>query len=64
MILVDFIYTYFRDWKITSICTCGTKCGYLKLRKNNTFVKIYFNLNGKSQYWCNHCTTVDHVDVC
>jgi len=60
MNMLTFIRTYFNDWSIASISTYGTIHGYLKLRHNETFVKVYFNLNG-SKHWTDYCVTVDHV---
>ena len=60
MNVVDFIQKYFANWRIASVLSCGTMHGYLKLRQNETFIKVYFSLNG-SKHWADYRATVDHV---
>jgi hypothetical protein len=42
----NFISECFHGWSIAGITTCGTDCGYIKLRSGNIFVKVFFQLHG------------------
>ena len=63
MSLINFINTYFRSWGIASMTNCGAKCGYMKLCNKDTFIKVYYNLNGCTD-WTDSKVTVDHVEAC
>lgn len=63
MSLRDFINQYFHSWKIATVSTDGTICGCMKLRSNETYIKIFFNLNG-NKHWTNDGVTVDHIESC
>ena len=57
----DFINECFHGWKITSITTCGTDCGNLKLRSGNTFIRVFFQLH-EDRHWTGNNVTVDHIE--
>lgn len=60
MNLHDFIHTYFSDWNIANVITYGTERGHIKLRYGETFINIFFNLNGETR-WTGSNVTVYSV---
>lgn len=58
-----FIGKYLKDWVLCSELSCGTSHGYLKLRMNETKIKVYFKLNGDS-HWTGDNVRLDHIDAC
>lgn len=58
----DFIRECFHGWSIAGITTCGTDCGNLKLRSGNTFVRVFFQLHGDTN-WTGNNVTVDHIEA-
>ena len=63
MCLLEFIKKYFSKWKIATFMTCGTSHGYIKLHDNETFIKIYFIMNG-AKVWTDHRVTIDRIEGC
>lgn len=62
MNLHKFIIEYFHGWNIAGFTTCGTDCGNIKLHSNDTFIKIFFQLNG-DKHWTGSNVTVDHIEA-
>lgn len=62
MNLHKFINEYFHGWNIAGVTTCGTDCGVIKLRSHETFIKVFFYLNGDT-HWTGVNVTVDHVEA-
>ena len=60
---LTFIHKYFPGWSVASVSTYGTIHGVMKLRRDETFIKIRFSLNG-SKHWTDSCVTVNYVDTC
>ena len=60
MNLRNFINTCFSDWNIANVVTCGTERGYLKLRYGETFINVFFHLNGDT-HWTGSNVTVYSV---
>lgn len=58
-----FIGTYLKDWILCSELSCGTSHGYLKLRMNETKIKVYFKLNGDS-HWSGNNVRLDRIEAC
>ena len=63
MNLQRFINEYFHGWTIAEVTTCGTDCGVLKLRRHETFIKVFFHLNGEL-HWTGAMVKLDHVEAC
>ena len=63
MNLREFINQYFHGWRISAVSLNGTICGYMKLRSNETHIKVFFNLNG-NKHWTSDGVTVDHIESC
>lgn len=62
MSLRSVMHTYFRNWDIGSITTCGTSHGKMIIHSNETSLAIFFNLNGKT-HWAYEEVTVDHIEA-
>lgn len=58
-----FIGIYLKDWVLCSEQSCGTSHGYLKLRMNETKIKVYFKLNGDS-HWSGDNVRLDRIEAC
>lgn len=58
----DFIKECFHGWSVAGITTCGTDYGNLKLRSGNTFVRVFFQLHGDTN-WTGNNVTVDHIEA-
>ena len=58
----NFIGECFHGWSIAGITICGTDCGNIKLRSGNTFVKVFFQLNGDT-FWMGDNVTIDHIEA-
>lgn len=63
MSLHEFVRTYFFQWRIAQVITCGTDCGHIVLRDNETLIKIFFTLNGDIN-WTGKNVTIDHIEGC
>lgn len=61
MSLNKIILEWFHGWSIASVTTCGTDCGSIKLRSGETFIRIFFRLNGDT-HWTGRNVTVDHIE--
>ena len=56
-----FINSYFQEWKVAGVVSCGTSHGYLKLRSGEVFIKVHFQLNG-DKHWTGSNARADRVE--
>lgn len=62
MIFRDFIRQCLHGWTIAALSTCGTDCGVMRMRSHDTYIKVFFNLNGDSR-WTGQNVTLDHIEA-
>ena len=62
MIFRHFIRECFHGWTIATLSICGTDCGNMTLRSGETYVRVFFNLNGDT-HWTGQNVTLDHIEA-
>lgn len=63
MYFSNFITECFHGWSIVKATHYGTDCGNLVLCCNNTYIRVFFQLNGDER-WTGFNVTLDHIESC